>query len=213
MLVAERKTVSGITREFAATTGQSCLNRWLTEALWDVEALNARRLAWLQQDPATTYRQDGVIAIDNTLIDHDGKSIEDVGWFWDHADQRHLIAHDYLFANYVQVSGKHYPLTCCRFRKREVCTAAAPFRTHTELAKDLVDWGVARQIPGDSTFDSYVTNAELLQHIHGHERAYVGDLKANRAIVVEGRDWKASEWITSQLKPLARTKFTVGGVM
>jgi len=28
LLVAERKTVSGINREFAATTDQSCLNRW-----------------------------------------------------------------------------------------------------------------------------------------------------------------------------------------
>jgi hypothetical protein len=212
LLVAERKTVSGITREFAQTTDQSCLNRWLTEAPWDVEALNDRRLAWLQQDPATKYRQDGVIAIDNTLIDHDGKLIEDVGWFWDHAEQRHLIAHDYLFVNYVQVSGKHYPLTFCRFRKREVCTDEAPFRTHTELAKDLVDWVVEHRIPGDFAFDSYFTNVELLHHIHGHGRAYVGDLKSNRTVIVEGRDWKVSEWIASQLKPLARIKFTVGGV-
>jgi DDE superfamily endonuclease len=212
LLVAERKTISGITREFAETTDQSCLNRWLTEAPWDVERLNDRRLAWLQQDPATKYRQDGVIAIDNTLIDHDGKLIEEVGWFWDHADQRHLIAHAYLFANYVQVSGKHDPLTCCRFRKRDICTTEAPFRTHTELAKDLVDWVVERHIPGAFTFDSYFTNAELLPHIHGHGRAYVGDLKANRTIVVDGKDWKASEWITSQLGPFARTEFTVGGV-
>jgi hypothetical protein len=31
LFIAEHKTVSGITREFAATTDQSCLNRWLTE--------------------------------------------------------------------------------------------------------------------------------------------------------------------------------------
>lgn len=119
LLVAERKTVSGISREFAQTTDQSCLNRWLT---------------------------------------------------------------------------------------------AAPFQTHTELAKGLVDWVVERAIPGDFTFDSYFTNAELLHHIHGHGRAYVGDQKANRVVTVAGKDWKVSEWIASQLGPLARTKFTVGGV-
>src|SRR5690349_12635889 len=32
LFIAEHKTVSGINREFAATTDQSCLNRWLTEA-------------------------------------------------------------------------------------------------------------------------------------------------------------------------------------
>ena len=31
LLVAEKKNVSGINREFAVTTDQSCLNRWLTE--------------------------------------------------------------------------------------------------------------------------------------------------------------------------------------
>jgi hypothetical protein len=31
LLVAEKKTVSGINAEFAQTTDQSCLNRWITE--------------------------------------------------------------------------------------------------------------------------------------------------------------------------------------
>jgi hypothetical protein len=37
-------------------------------------------------------------------------------------------------------------------------------------------------------------------------------LKSNRTVVVEGKDWKVSAWIASQLGPFARTKFTVGGV-
>jgi SRSO17 transposase len=103
LFIAERKTLSGINREFAVTTDQSCLNRSLTEVAWDQQALNQRRLDLLQRDGGTRYTKNGVIAIDNTLIDHDGKLIEDAGWFWDHADQRHLIAHDYLIANYVCV--------------------------------------------------------------------------------------------------------------
>jgi SRSO17 transposase len=81
LMVAERKTVSGINREFVVTTDQSCLNRWLTEVSWDVHALNDRRLAWLQHEPKTRYSPRGVIAIDNTLVNHEGKPIEDVGWF------------------------------------------------------------------------------------------------------------------------------------
>src|SRR6266446_3045487 len=70
LYVAERKNVSGINREFAQTTDQSCLNRFLTDADWDVTQLNQRRLALLQQEPSTRYSQQGVIPIDNTLIDH-----------------------------------------------------------------------------------------------------------------------------------------------
>jgi len=210
LLVAEHKTVSGIAREFADAPDQSCLNRWLTESVWDVACINAHRLEWLQQDPTTRYRQDGVIAIDNTLIDHDGKLIEDVGYFWDHADKRHLIAHDYLFANYVNPSGKHYPLDFRRFRKREQCDDAHPFHNHTDLAKELIDWVVAEAIPGDFTFDSYFTNAPIMNHIHGKGRTYIGDLKANRAIVVSGEETSASTWAKT-LTPLVRTKFTVAG--
>ena len=35
LMIAERKTVLGIHDEFAQTTDQSCLNRFLTEAPWD----------------------------------------------------------------------------------------------------------------------------------------------------------------------------------
>ena len=210
LLVAEHKTVSGIAREFADAPDQSCLNRFLTESPWDPERLNAQRLEWLQHDPATRYRQDGVIPLDNTLIDHDGKMIEDVGWFWDHADQRHLIAHDYLFINYVNPSGKHYPLDFRRFRKREQSDDAHPFQSHTDLAKELIDWVVAEEIPGDFAFDSYFANGPIMNHIQRHNRGYIGDLKFNRVISVGGQELTVRAW-TKTLWPLMRTKFTVGG--
>ena len=62
-----------------------------------------------------------MIPIDNTLVDHAGL-IEDVGYFWDHAEQRHKIAHDYLIANYVCPSGA-LSLEFRRFRKRADCEA------------------------------------------------------------------------------------------
>src|SRR5436190_23196391 len=71
LFVAERKTVLGIPDEFAQTTDQSCLNRYLTEAVWDAQALNERRLEQLQKGPTTRYSDQGVIPIDNTLIDRE----------------------------------------------------------------------------------------------------------------------------------------------
>ena len=187
LMVAERKTVSGINREFVVTADQSCLNRWLTEVSWDVQTLNDRRLEWLQRDPKTRYSPRGVIAIDNTLVDHEGKLIEDVGWFWDHADERYVIAHDYLIANYVCPSGAHYPIEWKRFKKRAAC-AAGEFKDHTQLCIALIDDAVARGIPGDFTFDCYFTSAKVLNHIQSQQRAYVGDLKLNRHVVYDGRE-------------------------
>jgi DDE superfamily endonuclease len=204
LLVARSKTVTGVNAEFMATTDPSCLNRFLTEVEWDVAALNARRLELLQEDPATRYARHGVIALDDVLIDHDGKLIEDVGWFWDHADQRHKIAHDYLFANYVCPTGKHYPLEFRRFKKRDQCAATGEeFEDHGRLFRQLVDWVCERQIPGDFTFDSYFSSAENLNHIHqqrderGDPRGYVGDLKINRKLEIRGQSLRADEYAAS----------------
>jgi len=201
LMVAERKTVTGINAQFVETTDQSCLNRFLTEAEWDAQALNERRLELLQRDPTTRYHDQGVIALDDVLIDHDGKFIEDVGWLWDHAEDRHKIAHDYLFANYVCSSGKHYPLEFHRFKKREQCEATGEaFQDHGVLFRQLVDWVCQREIPGDFTFDSYFCSAANLNHIHdqkdrhGQPRAYIGDLKFNRKIWHQGRELKAEEF-------------------
>jgi hypothetical protein len=230
LLVAEKKNVTGINAEFAETTDQSCLNKWITQADWDVEELNRQRLAWHQQDSATRYAPSGMIPIDNTLIDHSGKLIEDVGYYWDHAEQRHKIAHDYLIANYVCPSGKHYALEFRRFRKREDCDATraevaareggfqaateeeqrlATFKTHTELCCELINWVVGEQIPGTFTFDIYFTNAPVLNHIDGHQRAYVGDLKFNRKVWFRGVELSASE-MAAQIPLEARKKVRIG---
>jgi DDE superfamily endonuclease len=182
LIVAENKTVSGINREFALTTDQSCLNRWLTEVPWDVTALHDKRLTWLQQAPRTRYSMRGVIAIDKTLVTHEGKLIEDVGWFWDHADQRHVIAHDYVISHYVCPSRAHYPIEWRRFQRRDAC-AEGKFKDHTMLCIELIDDAIKRAIPGDCTFDSYFTSAKILHHIQSKQRADVGDLKLNRKVV------------------------------
>lgn len=171
LIIAQRKSVAGINREFAETTDQSCLNRFLTEASWDVEALNEARIDWHQEDASTRFSERGVIAIDNVLIDHYGKTIEDVGYFWDHAEERYKIAHAYVFANYVCTTGKHYPLYFRRFKKEEQCEADdEKFINHTELTIELVDQVCERKIPGTFTWDSFFTNARTMNHVHMQER-------------------------------------------
>lgn len=216
LMVAQSKTVLGIHREFAETTDQSCLNRFMTEAPWDVEALNQRRLELLQKEPSTRYSQQGVIPIDNTLIDRDGLLIPDAGWFWDHAEERNKIAQDYIFANYVCTSGKHYPLEFRLFRKEEVCAEQKePFRNHTQLVCELIDWVCERTIPGDFAIDSYFTNAPILNQIHGktddwgRPRGYVGDLKFNRKLVWKGRTLRASE-LAASIPPADRKELRIG---
>jgi hypothetical protein len=217
LFVAARKNVSAINREFAQATDQSCLNRFLTDADWDVEAINQRRLALLQEDPCTRYSDHGVIPIDNTLIDHHGELIEDAGWFWDHAEERYKIAHDYLIVNYVCTSGKHFPLDFRRFQKADLCASLqVPFRDHTVLCQELIDQVCQQNIPGTFAMDSYFTNAPILNHIHGKQlpdgqpRGYVGSLKFNRKLEYKGQLLKASE-LAASIAPAVRKPLQTAG--
>jgi hypothetical protein len=216
LLVARKKNVSAINREFADTTDQSCLNRFLNDVVWNEKALNERRLEILQRDAATRYSDQGVIAIDDVLIDHEGKLIDDVGWFWDHAEDRHKIAHDYLFINYVCQSGKHYPLEFRRFKKREQCEEDGEvFQDHGVLFRQLIDWVCEHNIPGFFTWDSYFSSVENLNHVHAKRdrfdqpRGYVGDLKMNRKIWYRGKEIKAED-LASTIAPEDRKELRRG---
>lgn len=216
LIVARHKNVASIQREFVEAADQSCLNRFLTAADWDEQELNEQRLAWLQTTAETRYCERGVIALDNVLIDHSGKLIEDVGYFWDHAEQRHKIAHDDLFVNYTCPSGKHYPLEFRRFQKRDQCEATGEkFQDHGVLFRQLVDWVCERNIPGDFTFDCYFSSAENLNHLHakrdqyGRPRAYVGDLKLNRKVQYRGREWSLRE-LAASIPPEQRQEMRRG---
>ena len=216
LITARHKNVSAIQREFAQAADQSCLNRFLTEAEWDVQQLNERRLAWLQESADTRYAERGVIALDNVLIDHEGELIADVGWFWDHADERYKIAHDYLFVDYTCPNGKHYPLDFRLFKKRDQCQAdGQAFQDHGVLFRQLVDWVCERNIPGDFAFDCYFTSVGNLNHLHGKQdasgrpRGYVGDLKQNRKIEYRGREWNVRE-LAASIAPESRQELRRG---
>jgi DDE superfamily endonuclease len=205
LLVAQKKNVSGINREFAVTTDQSGLNRWLTEVRWEEAQLNSEPLAGLQRHPSTRYTAQGVVAIDNVRVGHAGKPLQDAAVFWDHAEQRYRMAQDYVIANSVCTSGKHSPLEFGRFLKRDPCQARGrEFKDHNVLVRERVDGTVAQAIPGDFTFDSYFTHAANRNHMHPQQRGYVGDLKFNRKIIYRGQEIKAEPWAAPV--PLAARK-------
>jgi len=90
-----------------------------------------------------------------------------------------------------------------------------PFKDHTALCKGLIDWVCERNIPGTFAFDSYFTNAPILNHIHGKQlgngqpRGYVGSLKFNRKLEYKGRLVKASE-LAAGIGPAIRKVLEVG---
>ena len=55
---------------------------------------------------------------------------------------------------------------------------------------------VEREISVDFAFDCYFTSGEGLNHIQGHKRGYVENLKSNRKVRFKGEGLKAAAWIS-----------------
>jgi hypothetical protein len=132
------------------------------------------------------------MAIANTLVHHEGKLSEDVGWCWAHADARHVIAHDDLIAHDVCPSGAHYPMAWRQLKKRDTCPAEEG-KDHTPLCMALIDEALKRGSPGAFTFASACTRAKVLNHLQSTRTAYVGDLKRHRKVVYRGQEQPRQE--------------------
>jgi len=218
LLLAQSKTVSGITDEIVNASDQSCLNRFMNDVDWDHEELNAARINWLQQFEDTKFHPNGIIALDDVLLEKTGKQIEDVGYMYDHSQKRTYLAHDLLFANYVDPkSRKHYPLDFRRFKKEDQCESEeVDFKKQTELFRELVGWCHENGIPGTFVFDSHYSSNEDLNTINslknedGTRRAYVGDILSNRTIIHKGVKQQISVFATT-IPPNDRKPMTITG--
>ena len=219
LMIAENKTVTGMTSELPNASDQSCLNRFLTEVEWDENAVNEARIDWLQQFDDTRFHDRGVIGLDDVLIDKTGKFIKDSGTFWDHSEQRYKHAQDLILVNYLHPhSGKRYPLEFRRYKKADQCEwTGEQFKKMTELSIELIDWCHQKGVKGTFAFDSFYTCAEIQNHIHALQnegetnRGYVGDLKFNRKIIFKGVERQAREFAAT-IPPEDRKSVTVDGL-
>jgi hypothetical protein len=219
LMIARNKTVAGMTSEMPNASDQSCLNRFLTEAEWDEQAVNWARIEWLQQFDDTKFHERGVIALDDVLIEKSGKYIKDSGTFWDHSESRYKHAQDLIIVNYVHpTSGKHYPLEFRRFKKEDQCEwTGEQFKKMTELSMELIDWCHEKGVLGTFTFDSFYTCAEIQNHIHALKnadetsRGYVGDLKFNRKLTFKGVEQQAVEFAKT-IPSCDRKPVTIEGI-
>ena len=115
LLTSDNKTVEGINRLFIQPSQcQSSLNRFLTESSYDIQEVNQRRVAWLQECPATGFKKGpparrGVLVIDDTLLEHVGKHFEHIARLYGHSKERYVQAHNLVTLHYSD-DGVDYPL-------------------------------------------------------------------------------------------------------
>jgi hypothetical protein len=109
-LVSENKTLEKINQLFVQDVrNQSSFNRFFNRqsfVLWEV---NRARLSMLQSNEATSFKTEGVLSIDSSLLKHYGTHFANIYYHYDYVDKCYRWAHD-LVSLYYSDSQTDYPV-------------------------------------------------------------------------------------------------------
>ena len=158
------------------------LQFFLSESAWEAEAVNARRLRILREDPKTAPHESGVLVIDETGDTKDGKKTDHVGYQYLGSVGR--IANGIVSVSSVWADNRiYYPLHVEPYtpaKRLEKGRGDPAFRTKPQIAVELVESARAASIPF---------------------RAVVADCLYGENADFEGAMWKAKVPYVLSLRP------------
>jgi len=190
LITVEHPTIAGIAAHIYQGKDQSSLNRFFTKTDWDVSNLNEERLALLQQNQKTAWKQKGVICIDDTFSQKSGQSMEGAGWYKDHAGNKgYVFAHNFIYSHYAD-NQVQYPLDFHLYVKEndiEDQDLLRAFQDKIQLAQKLVDQAERRKTAAQTyVFDSWYFCRELTDHIETYQKDWISVSKLNRIVLWNG---------------------------
>lgn len=132
LMTSPNKTVEGINRLFVLDVqDQSTLNRFLTDSEFDIDALNRRRVEWMQECPQTAFKRSddgkGVLILDDTLLTHYGSHFEKIAWLYDHVNKNYTWAHCLVNLHYSD-DQTDYPVNFCLWEPASLEAVEAALR-------------------------------------------------------------------------------------
>jgi hypothetical protein len=195
-MASSNKTISGIGSMFVGQCTRS-MNRLLTEYQWDHDTVNTERLQHLQHYNETRWCSEGILILDDTLIEKTGKQIPCAGRFFDHCKKRFVYGHCLLNMHYAD-SKTSYAIDYRLYLKR----GTDGFQTKISLASDLLSR--YRDIPAMTVvWDAWYTSRQMVECVEGIGKYWIGACKSN-LLVKYGRGYvSVREWAES----IARDKF------
>jgi hypothetical protein len=106
LIAGDKATVTAINALFLNKNDQSSLNKFITQARWDEDELNRRRIQFelsrLHQRPVSS--QAGRLILDDTLAHHTRCSMDGLAYLRDHSLNRNVWAHNVVTSYYVNRS-------------------------------------------------------------------------------------------------------------
>jgi len=197
-VMADKKTISHMNGLFTFHTNQSNLNRFITCSDWNPWEMNKVKMGMINE-----IESDGVVVLDDYIVEKYGKEIYGVDWHYDHSKGRSVFG--WQIADCV-LSGKGiYPLLSSPYLKEgSKWIKNGVFRSKIELQKEhltqLVDMDLCFSCVA---MDIWYFCKTLTSHIEHLGKDWVAQSKSNRLVKSGGK------WIS--LKGFGRKMLDKGG--
>lgn len=206
IVLPTRKNVLSISRSFVDSKDQSSVNNFITDSCWDEKAFHNAGIKMVQDAVKKHNITKGVLVLDDSFIEKDGKHIEGVGNYWDHSQNKYILAHNVISAYYV-TREFGVVLDSAIYRKKEDCAPGA-FRTKVEIARELISKAVSYGLPITRVvFDSWYATRDLIQHVEALGiKEWVTQAKSDRAVLSDdGSSTKTS--LADYARTIPKEKF------
>lgn len=190
LIASDRKNVKAINDEFMERKDQSSLNRFLTKYKWDEERLNELRIR------AFLRNRDGVLIVDDSLIEKTGKRMEGVGYLFNPAMRKSVLCHNIVSTHYVS-ENEQLPMHFQFYLKKEIAKKEGKqFRTKIDIAIELLNKALKHINPSAIVFDAWYLSERLVKALKS--RNWVARVKLNRLVLHKG-EWIPLKDFTSKI--------------
>lgn len=198
LIVLAKKTVNKISEASSEIKHQSALNRVLTEAKFEEEYLRKR---YLEKIRYFFKNMQVYLIIDDTLVERNGKTIEEAQKHFDHNTDSFINGHQFftalLYTPFLQL-----PIFPELYSKNT--------DSKIEMAQSLIDSLKSASIKLDTVlFDSWYSEHELIKKIKTDARV-ICSIKTNRKIMLQGENkWRALSFISERIRSQKLTKIII----
>jgi SRSO17 transposase len=184
IVMPERKNVSSINRSFVDYKNQASANNFITDSTWSDQQFHDMAIQVVRDEVEKQKIKYGRVVIDDVFSEKSGEHIEGVGWYYDHSQNKTILAHNIVSSHYFAGSF-HVPLDFEIYVKRKDLQNKKEFRSKVDIAKELVRKAKSYGLPISVViFDSWYASEALISVIKDLGiKAYVTEEKSDRVVV------------------------------
>lgn len=208
-------TIDGINKLFCGSLqrNQSSANRFFTDSGWETLQLEARRIDLLKAHPTLKPGKNGVIALDDVLLEKTGKHMEGVGRLFDPTQKKDILCHCLVSCTYNKL-GQSFPLALEPYFTEAVCASEVgqalrlAFRTKIEIALRVIDQVLSWDLPGVLAFDSWYLSKAIVEKLEAAGRLWISRAAKDTQVTWRGAEVELQQ-MTARLPQKAYHKVAV----